>query len=31
MLPNTVGGSDAATDLFTLYDDILQRLLGALK
>ena len=31
MLPNTVGGSEAATDLFTLYDDILQRLLGAVK
>lgn len=29
MLPGTVGGSDAAKDLFSLYDDILQRLLGA--
>lgn len=31
MLPNTVGGSDAATDLFTLFDDILARLTGALE
>lgn len=31
MLPLTVGGSDAATDLFTLFDDIIDRLLGALK
>ena len=30
MLPLTVGGSDAATDLFTLFDDIISRLLGAL-
>jgi len=30
MIPTTVGGSEAATDLFTLYDDILGRLLGAL-
>jgi zinc/manganese transport system substrate-binding protein len=30
MLPMTVGGSPQATDLFTLFDDILQRLLGAL-
>jgi zinc/manganese transport system substrate-binding protein len=29
MLPTTVGGSPAATDLFTLFDDILQRLLSA--
>lgn len=29
MIPGTVGGSDAAKDLFSLYDDILQRLLGA--
>jgi zinc/manganese transport system substrate-binding protein len=29
MLPTTVGGSDAATDLFALFDDILARLLGA--
>ncbi len=28
MLPLTVGGSDAATDLFALFDDILDRLLG---
>ena len=28
VLPSTVGGSDEATDLFTLYDDIIQRLLG---
>jgi zinc/manganese transport system substrate-binding protein len=31
MLPSTVGGTDTATDLFTLYDDILGRLLGALQ
>ncbi len=30
MLPLTVGGSDAATDLFSWFDDILDRLLGAL-
>jgi len=29
MLPLTVGGSDAATDLFSLFDDIVDRLLGA--
>lgn len=29
MLPLTVGGSDGATDLFSLFDDILDRLLGA--
>ena len=28
MLPLTVGGSDQATDLFTLYDDLINRLLG---
>lgn len=31
MLPLTVGGSDAARDLFSLFDDILDRLLGAMK
>lgn len=30
MLPLTVGGSDKATDLFSWFDDILDRLLGAL-
>lgn len=30
-LPYTVGGSDAAVDLFTLYDDTLDRLLAALR
>jgi len=30
MLPLTVGGSDEATDLFSWFDDILDRLLGAL-
>jgi zinc/manganese transport system substrate-binding protein len=29
MLPTTVGGSEAAKDLFSLFDDILQRLLSA--
>jgi len=29
MLPLTVGGSDGATDLFSLFDDILERLLTA--
>jgi zinc/manganese transport system substrate-binding protein len=29
MLPLTVGGSDGASDLFGLFDDILDRLLGA--
>lgn len=29
MIPNTVGGSDEAKDLFSLYDDILKRMLGA--
>ena len=31
MIPNTVGGTDAATDLFTLFDDIISRLLGGLQ
>ena len=31
MLPFTVGGTDRAKDLFGLYDDTVQRLLGALK
>ena len=31
MLPATVGGTDAAKDLFTLYDDAIQRMLNALK
>ena len=31
MIPNTVGGSEGATDLFTLFDDIIARLTGALK
>ena len=31
MLPFTVGGTDKAKDLFGLYDDTVQRLLGALK
>jgi zinc/manganese transport system substrate-binding protein len=30
-LPYTVGGSPQAKDLFSLYDDTLARLLGALK
>lgn len=29
VVPLTVGGTDAATDLFTLFDDIVNRLLGA--
>jgi len=29
VLPLSVGGTDGATDLFSLYDDILDRLLGA--
>ncbi|HQQ74414.1 MAG TPA: zinc ABC transporter substrate-binding protein [Pseudomonadales bacterium] len=29
MIPNTVGGSDESKDLFSLYDDILKRMLGA--
>ncbi|GAB4510485.1 MAG: zinc ABC transporter substrate-binding protein [Sulfuricaulis sp.] len=31
ILPFTVGGSDKAGDLFSLFDDTVQRLLGALK
>lgn len=31
MLPLTVGGSDGATDLFTLFDDVLDRLAGAIQ
>jgi len=31
MLPFTVGGSDKAKDLFGLFDDIVSRLLGAVK
>jgi len=31
MLPFTVGGSDKATDLFGYFDDLIARLLGALK
>ena len=31
MLPLTVGGSDKAHDLFSLFDDILDRLLGESK
>jgi len=31
MLPATVGGTDAARDLFGLYDDAIQRMLDALK
>ncbi len=30
-LPLTVGGTDRATDLFSLFDDIIDRLLGALQ
>ena len=30
-LPLTVGGNDEATDLFSLFDDIIDRLLGATK
>jgi len=30
-LPLTVGGSDRATDLFSLFDDVIDRLLGALQ
>lgn len=30
MLPATVGGSEAATDLFALYDDCIRRMLSAL-
>ena len=31
MIPNTVGGSEGAANLFTLFDDIIARLTGALK
>lgn len=31
VLPLTVGGTDGATDLFALFDDILDRLLGAMN
>ncbi len=31
VLPLTVGGTDKATDLFGFYDDIIERLLGALE
>lgn len=31
MLPLTIGGSDEAKDLFSWFDDILDRLLGAMK
>lgn len=31
MLPLTIGGTDEATDLFSLFDDITDRLLGATK
>lgn len=31
MLPYTIGGSDAAKDLYSLYDDTLNRMLKALK
>ncbi len=31
MIPNTIGGTHAATDLFTLFDDIISRLLGGLQ
>jgi len=31
VLPLTIGGTDGATDLFSLYDDILSRLLGAVQ
>jgi len=31
VLPLTVGGTDGATDLFSLFDDILERLLNALE
>jgi zinc/manganese transport system substrate-binding protein len=31
MLPFTVGGTDKANDLFGLFDDTIQRLLGAIK
>ena len=31
VLPLSVGGTEGATDLFSLYDDIINRLLGATK
>jgi zinc/manganese transport system substrate-binding protein len=31
LLPLTIGGTDEATDLFSLFDDIIDRLLGATK
>jgi len=31
LLPYTVGGTPEATDLFTLFDDTINRLLAALK
>jgi len=31
VLPLSVGGTDGATDLFSLYDDIINRLLGAVR
>jgi zinc/manganese transport system substrate-binding protein len=31
MLPFTVGGTPAAKDLFSLYDDTINRLLAAMK
>jgi zinc/manganese transport system substrate-binding protein len=31
VLPLSVGGTDGATDMFSLYDDIIDRLLGAVK
>ena len=31
MMPFTVGGTDAAKDLFGLFDDTIQRLLKAVK
>ncbi len=31
VLPLTIGGTDEATDLFSLFDDIIDRMLGAIK
>ena len=31
MVPFTVGGSDRAKDLFGLFDDMIERLLAAVK
>jgi zinc/manganese transport system substrate-binding protein len=31
MLPFTVGGTSQASDLFTMFDDTIQRLLAGLK